>query len=43
MAELARQNRNARTSDDLVQLTGSPAMSLLEFVRRNASAYALSA
>jgi hypothetical protein len=43
MAELTRQNRYDRTSDDVVKLTGSPAMSLLEFVRRNASAYALSA
>jgi uncharacterized protein YbjT (DUF2867 family) len=43
MAELTRQNRYDRTSDDMVKLTGAPAMSLLEFVRRNASAYTLSA
>ena len=43
MAELNRQNRYDRTSDDLVKLTGTPAMSLREFVRRNSSAYAPSA
>jgi hypothetical protein len=43
MAELTRQNRYDRTSDDMVKLTGMPAMSLREFVRRNSSAYALSA
>ena len=40
MAELNRQNRYDRTSDDMVKLTGTPAMSLREFVRRNAQAYA---
>jgi uncharacterized protein YbjT (DUF2867 family) len=39
MAELTRQNRYDRASDDMVTLTGSPAMSLREFVRRNSSAY----
>ena len=43
MAELTRQNRYDRTSDDMMKLTGTPAMSLREFVRRNSSAYALSA
>ncbi len=43
MAALNRQNRYDRTSDDMVTLTGAPAMSLREFVRRHASAYALSA
>jgi uncharacterized protein YbjT (DUF2867 family) len=43
MAELNRQNRYDRTSDDMVELTGTPAISLREFVRRHSSAYAPSA
>ena len=43
MAALHRQNRYDRTFDDMVKLTGTPAMSLREFIRRNASAYAPSA
>ena len=39
MAELNRQNRYDRTSDDMVKLTGTPAMGMREFVQRNASAF----
>jgi uncharacterized protein YbjT (DUF2867 family) len=40
MAELNRQHRYDRTSDDVVELTGTPAMGMREFVQRNASAFA---
>ncbi len=43
MASLTRQNRFDRASDDMVALTGTPAMGLREFVRRHAAAYATSA
>ena len=43
MAALNRQHRYDRTSDDMVTLTGTPAMDLREFVRRHSSAYAPSA
>lgn len=43
LGELNRQNRFDRASDDMLKLTDTPAMSLREFVRRNASAYDLSA
>ena len=39
MAELNRRNRYDRTSDDMVTLTGTPAMGMREFVERNASAF----
>lgn len=43
MAALNRQHRYDRTSDDMVTLTGTPAMGLREFVRRHSTAYAPSA
>jgi uncharacterized protein YbjT (DUF2867 family) len=43
MAELNRQHRYDRTSDDVVELTGTPAMGMREFVQRNASAFAFAA
>ncbi len=43
IAALNRQNRFDRASDDMAALTGTPAMSLREFVRRHAAAYAASA
>ena len=43
MAELNRQHRYDRTSDDMVKLTGMPAMGMREFVQRNASAFTASA
>jgi hypothetical protein len=39
MAELNRQNRYDRTSDDVLSLTGEPAMTVREFVRRHAAAF----
>lgn len=39
MAELNREGRYDRTSDDMVKLTGSPAMGMREFVERNAAAF----
>ena len=43
MAELNRQHRYDRTSDDMMKLTGRPAMGVREFVQRNACAFAASA
>ena len=43
IAALNRQNRFDRASDDMVTLTGTPAMRLREFVRRHAAAYATAA
>ena len=40
MAELHRQNRYDRLTDDVERLTGAPPMSVEDFVRRNAHAYA---
>ena len=40
MAALNRQGRYDRTTDNMVALTGTPAMGLREFVRRHAAAYA---
>lgn len=39
MALLHRQNRYDRLTDDVERLTGTPPMSIEEFVRRNAQAY----
>jgi len=43
MAELNRQNRYDRISEDMVTLTGAPAMGMREFVERNLPAFAASA
>ncbi len=39
MAALNREGRYDRTSDDMVRLTGTPAMTVREFVRRHAASY----
>jgi uncharacterized protein YbjT (DUF2867 family) len=39
MAQLHRENRYDRLTDDVERLTGTPPMSIEDFVRRNASAY----
>jgi uncharacterized protein YbjT (DUF2867 family) len=41
MAQLHRDNRYDRSSNDVERLTGIPAMSVREFVQRNAQAFAL--
>jgi hypothetical protein len=42
MADLHRAGRYDRKSDDVLQLTGQPPISVQEFVRKNATSFAAS-